>query len=81
MKYYRLYTIYKLPNLRVLDFQKVKFKERVFAKNLFESEKGQKIIEDMMNKKMKEDEEVEYFKAMEVINKDLNKQKFLYVRL
>lgn len=80
MKYYRLYTIYKLPNVRVLDFQKVKLKERIMAKNLFESEKGLQLIEDMKNKRLKEDEEEEYLKAVEVIKQDFDKQKKLYVR-
>ncbi|XP_058778608.1 U2 small nuclear ribonucleoprotein A' [Vicia villosa] len=34
---YRLYVIHKLKSLRVLDFKKVKNKERLEAKNLFES--------------------------------------------
>ncbi|GMN49407.1 hypothetical protein TIFTF001_018570 [Ficus carica] len=33
--HYRLYVIHKLPSLRVLDFIKVKSKERLEAKNLF----------------------------------------------
>ncbi|XP_061364174.1 U2 small nuclear ribonucleoprotein A' [Gastrolobium bilobum] len=32
---YRLYVVYKLKSLRVLDFKKVKNKERLEAKNLF----------------------------------------------
>ncbi|XP_065864022.1 U2 small nuclear ribonucleoprotein A' isoform X1 [Euphorbia lathyris] len=34
---YRLYVIYKLKSLRVLDFKKVKSKERLEAENLFAS--------------------------------------------
>lgn len=34
---YRLYVIYKLKSLRVLDFKKVKNRERLEAKNLFDS--------------------------------------------
>jgi aconitase A len=80
MTYYRLYTIYRLPKVRVLDFQKVKLKEKVFAKNLFESEKGKKIIEEMINKQFHEVDETEYVKAVEIINQDITKQKILYVR-
>ena len=29
LKYYRLYVIYKMPNLRVFDFQKVKKIEKL----------------------------------------------------
>lgn len=80
MKYYRLYTIYRLPKIRVLDFQKVKLKERTFAKALFESEKGKKLIEEMINKQFHEEDESEYVKAVELINKDITKQKMIYVR-
>ena len=81
MKYYRLYTIYKLPNVRVLDFQKVKLKEKAMAKNLFESEMGKKIIEDMMNRKFGEEDETEYVKASEIIQQDISKQRIIYVRI
>ena len=37
---YRMYVIFKMPNLRVLDFQKVTLKERIAAKKLFESAAG-----------------------------------------
>lgn len=40
---YRLYTIHKIPSLQVLDFRKVKLKEREAAKKLFASESGQKL--------------------------------------
>lgn len=79
MKYYRLYTIFKFPNVRVLDFQKVKLKERVLAKSLFTSEKGKKIIEDMLNKKFGEENEFEYVNTYESIQQDINKQKIIYV--
>ena len=36
--YYRLYTIYKIPSLRVLDYQKVKKSERDAATTFFGSE-------------------------------------------
>lgn len=38
---YRLYVIHKLKSLRVLDFRKVKQKERVEANNLFASEEAE----------------------------------------
>jgi len=40
---YRLHLIHKLPQLRLLDFQKVKLKERQEAKKLFATENGQLI--------------------------------------
>ena len=40
-KHYRLYVIHKLPNLRVLDFQRVRPREREAAAVLFQSDEGQ----------------------------------------
>ena len=37
---YRLFVIHKFPNLRVLDFRKVKLKEKEAAKALFKSKQG-----------------------------------------
>lgn len=66
-----------MPNVRVLDFQNVKLKERITAKKLFESEKGKQIIEDMRNKKYDE----EYSKAVEEMLKNEENKKKIYVRL
>lgn len=46
-QHYRLYVIYKLPNLRLLDFRKIKMKERQEAKNLFKSKKGKEIQKEI----------------------------------
>ena len=64
-----------MPNVRILDFQKVKLKERISAKTLFESDKGKQIIEDMINKKYDED----YSKAVEEIFKNDQNKKKIYV--
>jgi hypothetical protein len=66
-----------MPNLRVLDFQKVKFKERQMAKSLFDSEKGKQILDDMVNKRYKEEDE--YNKAIEDVLKDEENKKKIYV--
>jgi U2 small nuclear ribonucleoprotein A' len=42
LKHYRLYTIYKIPSLRVLDFKKVKEKERQEAQKLYKGKKLKK---------------------------------------
>ncbi len=42
LKHYRLYTIYKIPSLRLLDFKKVKEKERQEAETLFKGKKLKK---------------------------------------
>ncbi|KAG0226768.1 U2 small nuclear ribonucleoprotein A' [Actinomortierella wolfii] len=39
-KYYRLWVIWKIKSLRVLDFQKVKLSERQEGKKLFETKSG-----------------------------------------
>lgn len=41
---YRAYVINKVPQLKILDFRKIKPKEREAAKQLFESEEGQKLL-------------------------------------
>jgi len=42
LKHYRLYTIYRMPNLRILDFKKIKQKERQEAQSLFKGKKLKK---------------------------------------
>lgn len=46
-KYYRLYVIHKLPQIRLLDFKKVKLKERQEAKSLFEGVKGKQLEKEV----------------------------------
>jgi len=70
-----------MPNLRVLDFQKIKAKERAYANALFQTEKGMKIIEDMYSSSFQKEDEEEYIKAMEVIQHDIKKKQMLYVLL
>ncbi|KAI9098891.1 leucine-rich repeat-domain-containing protein [Phlyctochytrium arcticum] len=42
-KYYRLYIIHRCPSVRILDFRKVKEKERMEAAKLFSGEEGLKL--------------------------------------
>jgi len=78
LKFYRLYVIYKLPNVRVLDFQKVKLKEKMAAKKLFEGSKGKEIIEEMLAKKFKgADENDEEVKNIQNTLKDDTKKKMI----
>ena len=49
---YRLYTIYKLPCLRTLDFLKVTHKERLAARTYFESVHGQAILKEIESGKI-----------------------------
>lgn len=41
---YRLYVIYSLPQVRVLDFQRIKQREREAAKRLFGGKKREKLL-------------------------------------
>ncbi|KAM8888139.1 U2 small nuclear ribonucleoprotein A' [Synchiropus picturatus] len=46
-KHYRLYVINKLPQIRVLDFQKVKMKERQEAEKMFKGKRGAQLAKDI----------------------------------
>ena len=47
---YRLYVVHKFPNLKVLDYKKVKFQEREQAKALFKSKKGKDQMREIQKK-------------------------------
>jgi len=47
---YRQYVIQKLPNLRVLDFRKIKLQEREAARSLFKSKKGKELAKEIGKK-------------------------------
>lgn len=42
LKHYRLYTIYRIPSLRVLDFKRIRDKEREEAQKLYKGKKLKK---------------------------------------
>ncbi|XP_052458733.1 U2 small nuclear ribonucleoprotein A'-like [Carassius gibelio] len=46
-KHYRLYVINKIPQIRVLDFQKVKMKERQEADKMFKGKRGAQLAKDI----------------------------------
>ncbi|XP_015252017.1 PREDICTED: U2 small nuclear ribonucleoprotein A' [Cyprinodon variegatus] len=46
-KHYRLYVINKIPQIRVLDFQKVKLKERQEAEKMFKGKRGIQLAKDL----------------------------------
>lgn len=50
---YRSYIIYKIPQLRVIDFRRVKDKERQAAKKLFSGKKGEILQKDIAAKRSK----------------------------
>eukprot|EP00062_Callorhinchus_milii_P002423 gi/632938589/ref/XP_007905588.1/ PREDICTED: U2 small nuclear ribonucleoprotein A' [Callorhinchus milii] len=49
-KHYRLYVIQKAPHIRVLDFQKVKLKERQEAERMFKGKRGAQLAKDITKK-------------------------------
>ncbi|KAK9500572.1 hypothetical protein O3M35_001812 [Rhynocoris fuscipes] len=51
--HYREYVAFKLPNLRLLDFRKIKQKEREEALTLFKSKKGRELQREIVSKKGK----------------------------
>uniref|UniRef100_A0A4W3HPD5 Small nuclear ribonucleoprotein polypeptide A' n=1 Tax=Callorhinchus milii TaxID=7868 RepID=A0A4W3HPD5_CALMI len=50
IKHYRLYVIQKAPHIRVLDFQKVKLKERQEAERMFKGKRGAQLAKDITKK-------------------------------
>ncbi|XP_018575812.1 U2 small nuclear ribonucleoprotein A' [Anoplophora glabripennis] len=46
-QHYRLYVIYRLPQLKLLDFRKIKLKERDEARTLFKSKKGKEMQKEI----------------------------------
>lgn len=49
-QHYRLYVAFKLPHLRLLDFRKIKMKEREDANALFKSRKGKELQKEIAKK-------------------------------
>ena len=47
MPEYRRYVVFKLPNLRVLDFQRVSHKERLAVNKFFETPQGQAMLKEI----------------------------------
>lgn len=48
--HYREYITYKFPNLRLLDFRKIKQKDRIAATEFFKSKKGKEIQKEIAKK-------------------------------
>ena len=46
-QHYRLYAIHKLPKLRLLDFRRIKLREREEAKTLFKGKKGRQLEKEI----------------------------------
>merc|ERR1712038_381659 len=46
-KHYRFYIINKLPQVRVIDFRKVRLREREQAAKLFKGKKGAKLVKEL----------------------------------
>jgi len=50
---YRSYVIYKIPQLRIIDFKRIKDKERSIAKKLFSGKRGEILQKDIAAKRSK----------------------------
>nr|CAB3266442.1 U2 small nuclear ribonucleoprotein A'-like [Phallusia mammillata] len=50
-QHYRLYVVHKLPSVRVLDFRKVRLKEKQEAKKLFGSKQGKQLMTEIHKKR------------------------------
>uniref|UniRef100_A0ABD2WG43 Probable U2 small nuclear ribonucleoprotein A' n=1 Tax=Trichogramma kaykai TaxID=54128 RepID=A0ABD2WG43_9HYME len=48
--HYRQYIIFKMPNLKLLDFKKIKMKEREEVNEFFKSPRGKEIAKDITKK-------------------------------
>ncbi|XP_049830228.1 U2 small nuclear ribonucleoprotein A'-like [Schistocerca gregaria] len=49
-QHYRAYVIFRIPHLRILDFRKIKMKEREDAAALFKSKKGKELQKEIAKK-------------------------------
>ncbi|XP_078575555.1 U2 small nuclear ribonucleoprotein A'-like [Branchiostoma floridae x Branchiostoma japonicum] len=49
-EHYRLYVIHKIPQLRVLDFQRIRLREREAAERTFKGKKGEKLAREIGKK-------------------------------
>ncbi|XP_053320764.1 U2 small nuclear ribonucleoprotein A' [Spea bombifrons] len=46
-RHYRLYVVYRIPQVRVLDFQKIRLAEREEAANMFKGKRGAQLAKDI----------------------------------
>ncbi|XP_066448980.1 U2 small nuclear ribonucleoprotein A' [Eleutherodactylus coqui] len=46
-RHYRLYVVYKIPQVRVLDFQKIRLVEREEAASMFKGKRGAQLAKDI----------------------------------
>lgn len=81
MKHYRLFVIYSMPNLKILDFTKVKLDERKKAKKLFNSKEGKVLLNNIKEKGFIEDKEEEYSKLYESYLDKINKKQAIINKL
>lgn len=59
LAHYRAYVIYLLPQLRTLDFQKIKDKERSESTELFSGSKGEQLLSEIVKSTMPQNVVVE----------------------
>jgi len=73
---YRYFVIHCLPQVRVLDFQRVKMKERAAAKKLFSGKKGELLKKDIAAKRSKTFEVKDIVKPSSEEDKEFIQEKY-----
>jgi len=73
---YRLFVIHCLPQVRVLDFQRIKMKERDAAKKLFSGKKGELLKKDIAAKRSKTFEVKDVTKPSSEEDKEFIQEKY-----
>jgi len=67
-EHYRTYMIFRLPQLKVLDFRKIKSKEREDAKIFFKSKKGKEIRKEIASNKSNLDDDLDEMEDQTLTN-------------
>lgn len=73
---YRYFVIHCLPQVRVLDFQRVKLKERQAAQKLFSGQKGELLKKDIAAKRSKTFEVKDVVKPSTAEDKEFIQEKY-----
>ncbi|ODN04027.1 U2 small nuclear ribonucleoprotein A' [Orchesella cincta] len=67
-EHYRAYVIFRLPQLKVLDFRKIKQKEKDDAKTFFKSKKGKEIRKEIVSNRSTIDDDLDEVEEPTVTN-------------
>ncbi|CAL8112952.1 unnamed protein product [Orchesella dallaii] len=67
-EHYRAYVIFRLPQLKVLDFRKIKLKEKEDAKTFFKTKKGKEIRKEIVSNRTTLDDDLDEIEEPTVTN-------------